>query len=486
MTTKYKTTILLFSLLVVVISCSKEFLTEPPRKATIDDLINNPEEGSIRVLASVYSKLYDWGLHSFSWIGVSSIASDDADKGSDPGDTGADKHELDDFTFTPSGISFNEIWINNFEGIGRANNAIDFFTDMDLPAAEKNRLIGEVKMLRAYYYWNLVRCFGGVPLVTKVLESSEEIETALNRASSEEIYAQIEQDLMDASAVLPSIITTDELGRVSSYAAKALLAKVYLYQQKWSDSKMMCDEVMAGGFSLLSDYAMIWREAGEFSNESIWEVNCIGTTPNKGIENYFVVQAPRGAGGLGWGFNSPSQDLVDAYEPGDLRKNATIITSGQTLWDGHITNPDAPNPYYNYKSYISKTMETFNGDDVQTNKNLRIIRYGEVLLISAEVENELGNLAAANAALNQIRQRAGLPGIHPADQDSMRLAIWNERRFEMAFEHDRLFDLRRTGRAGEVLRAHGKNYIDGKHDLFPIPQNQIELSGNRLKQNNGY
>lgn len=474
------------SLLIAFASCSKDFLDEPPRKDTIDDIINNPEEGAQRVIAAVYSKLYDWGLHSFSWIGLSSITSDDADKGSDPGDTGTDKHELDDWTFTPSGISFNEIWINNFEGIGRANYALRFIDEMELQTAEKERYLGEAKMLRAYFYWNLVRCFGGVPLVTEVLESSEEIDAAMQRASQEEIYAAIEQDLKDAADVLPATIPPSEYGRVSLYAAKGLLAKVYLYQEKWAASKQMCDEIEGGGFSLMDDYALIWREVGEFSSESIWEVNAIGTTPNKGIASYFVIQAPRGAGGLGWGFNTPSEDLVNAYESGDLRKDATIITSGQTLWDGFETNAAAPNAYYNYKSYVSKTMETFNGDDVNTNKNLRIIRYGEILLIRAEAENELGNLDQASADLNEIRNRAGLPNTTATDKTSMREAIWKERRVEMAFEHDRLFDLRRTGRAGEVLRAHGKNYIDGTHDLFPIPQAQIDLSNNRLTQNPGY
>jgi hypothetical protein len=478
--------IVIVALLIAAAACSEDFLNEPPRRDTIDDIISNPEEGAERTIAAVYNKLYDWGLHSFSWIGVTSIASDDADKGSDPGDTGADKHELDDWTFTPSSLSFNDIWISNFEGIGRATYAIRFVNQMDLPEAEKQRYIGEAKMLRAYFYWNLVRCFGGVPLITDVLESSEDIDAATQRASQEEIYAAIEQDLIDAAMVLPSDIPPSEYGRVSSYAAKGLLGKVYLYQQKWGESKQMCDDIKNGGFALMSDYAMIWREAGEFSEESIWEVNCIGTTPNLGINNYFVVQAPRGAGGLGWGFNTPTQDLVDAYEPGDVRKDATIITSGQTLWDGHVTNAAAPNLYYNYKSYVSKTMETFNGDDINSNKNLRILRYGEILLISAEVENELGNLAEADTVLNKIRVRAGLGKIHPVNKDLMREAIWNERRFEMAFEHDRLFDLRRTGRAGEVLRAHGKNYIDGKHDLFPIPQTQIDLSGNKLTQNPQY
>ena len=291
----------------------------------------------------------------------------------------------------------------------------------------------------------------------------------------------------DALTKLPATVSPAENGRVTKGAAQALLAKVSLYQQKWSQAKAMCDAIISGGqYSLMADYALIWREAGEFSSESIWEVNAIGTTPNKGIDGYFLVQAPRGAGGLGWGFNTPSQNLVDAYEPGDTRKAATIMQRGQTLWDGFVVNAGASNLYYNYKSYVSKTMETFDGDDVNTNKNLRIFRFGEILLIKAEAENELNDTTASKTALNQIRVRAGLLPINAISQTILRNNIYKERRVEMAFEHDRMFDLRRTGRAAVVLQAAGKPYISPKHDLFPIPQHEIDLSANSITQNPGY
>ncbi len=465
-------------------SCGKKFLEEPPRKVTINDLLNNPQDGAQRLVGAVYNKLYDWQQHSFSWIGITSITTDDADKGSEPGDTGADKHELDNWTFNPSSISFFEIWESNFQGIGRATYALKFLPEMNLSPAEKNRYMAEAHMLRAYFYFNLVRSFGGVPKIDRVLSSLEEIEVASVRAPSAEIYAFIESDLNAAIASLPVSVPAAERGRLTKGAAQALLAKVYLYQSKWSAAKSMADAVInSGQYSLMTDYAKIWREEGEFSSESIWEVNSIGTTPSKGIEGYFVVQAPRGGGGLGWGFNTPTSDLANAYEPGDVRKAATIIFSGQTLWDGFVTNPGAPNPMYNYKSYVSKTAETFNGDDWNSNKNLRILRYAEVLLIKAEAENELNNLSAAQSALDEVRNRASLANTTAATKDDLRNAIWRERRVELAFEHDRMFDLRRTGRAAAVLTAHGKPYSSPKHDLFPIPQRQIDLSNNKLVQN---
>ena len=467
-----------------VFSCGKKFLEEEPRTVSLEDLLKSPD-GAERMIAAVYNKLYDFGEHSFSWIGITSIASDDAEKGSDVSDAGADKDQLDNWTFTPSSLSFGEIWLNNFQGIGRATYALKYLPDMDVP--DKDRYIGEAKMLRAYFYWNLVRTFGGVPIITKVLESETEIESATTRASAEEVYAYIESDLLDAISKLPLTIPPAENGRVSKGAAQALLSKVYLYQKKWGQAKEMADAVIASNqYSLDPDYSKIWREVGEFSPESIWEVNAIGTTPNKGIENYFVVQAPRGDNGLGWGFNTPSPNLVSAYEPGDVRKAATIMFRGETLWDGFVVSPNATNAMYNYKSYVSKTMETYNGDDVQTNKNLRILRFGEILLIKAEAENELGNIEPAKEALNMIRARAGLEPTTANTQADLREAIYKERRVEMAFEHDRMFDLQRTGRAGEVLRALGKPYVDGKHNLFPIPQIEINLSNGKLAQNPGY
>ena len=466
-------------------SCSKSFLDEPPRTVTINDLLNS-KDGAQRIIGAVYNKLYDWENHSFPWIGVSSISSDDAEKGSSAGDGGGDKSELDGWLISPTNISFNEVWEGNFDGIGRACYAIKFLKDINVP--DKERYIGEAKFLRAYFYWNLLRVFGGVPKIDKVLTSQADIELASIRASADDIYAFIELDLREAIAKLPTTITNGERGRVSKFAAQAFLAKELMYQKKWGQSKSLCDEIInSNQFSLINNYALIWREQGEFSAESIWEINAIADNPAKGIQQYTEVQGMRGSGNgdFGWGFNVPSTDLVNAYEPGDLRKAATILVSGSTLWDGFVTSNTLPNPYYNYKAYVSRTAESY-FDRGQSNKNLRVFRYGEVLLMKAEVENELNDTTASKIALNQIRQRAGLGSINAINKTSMRNSIYKERRVEMAFEHDRMFDLRRTGRAAAVLQALGKPYISPKHDLFPIPQRQIDLSGNKIVQNFGY
>lgn len=468
------------------VSCKKNFLDEPPRVQTVKDYFSTTNQAAREMVNAIYNKLYAWETHSFSWMGMTEIASDNSEKGSDPGDTGADKDQLDGYFFSPTSISFGEVWNSNFEGIARANKAIEYIEKLDLPTAEKDRWIAEARFLRGYFYFNLVRSFGGVPKIDKVPVTEEEISNTYVRASADEIWDLIESDFQ-AALSLPSTQLVD-LGRGTSDAARAFLAKSALYRKNWSSTLAYCDDLInSGRYELMADYSHIWREIGEFSKESIWEVNCKGTDPQKGIIGYFVVQAPRsGARGLGWGFNTPSLDLVNAYEPGDVRKDATIITSGQTLWDGWETDPNHPNKHYNYKAYVSRIAESWGKGDNETTKNLRVIRYAEVLLMAAEAENELGNSSKACDYLNIVRKRAGLADFSSSDQSAVREAIWKERRVELAFEHDRTFDLRRQGRIGEVMRAHGKPFVDGKHELFPIPQRQIDLGEGKLIQNPGY
>ncbi len=464
----------------------KDFLEVKPQGELTPDYLSIDPEASEGIVTAIYNKMLDWNIHSFSWIGITSIASDDADKGSDPGDSGSDKNELDGFTFSATSGSFNDIWQGNYQGIARANQALTYLPNLTIDEATKTRLVGESSFLRAYFYFNLVRTFGGVPLITKVPDPTSEADLAAGRkrASATEIYALIEADLTTAVANLPEKGNTPA-GRATKGAAQALLAKVSMYQKKWDKVLELTNTIIAGGkYSLVEDYSTIWREVGENNAESIFEVQAQGTTPNKGINNYSTTQGVRGQ--WGWGFNTPSADLEKAYEAGDKRKDATFMYPGEVLWDGQRVSPTAPNRAYNQKAYVSRVAETYNGNDTETNKNMRILRFAEVLLMNAEAANELGQPANALISLNKVRVRAGLAALTTLPQTELRMKIWNERRVELAFEHDRMFDLRRQGRAGTVLRALGLPYVDGKHDLFPIPQVQIDLSGKALTQNPGY
>lgn len=479
-----------FLLVQLFYSCSDSFIdVEPTEEITIEDLSEyNNDKGAESFVTAIYSKFLDWDMSSFSWIGVTSIISDNADKGSSPGDTGGDKDVLDQLTFTATTPAFNEVWEAHFKVINRTNQALEIIPQLDgADDALRERLLAEAKFFRGFAYFNLVRMFGGVPLIDRVPEvGNENDETMLvTRVSEEEIYHFIENDLKEAAEVLPvkAEYSSENIGRASKGAANALLAKVYLYQEKWQEVVDQTEKI--DDYSLTPDYADIFRESGENNEESIFEIQGKGGDSQPGIQQYSEVQGARGAGGWGWGFNTPSQNLVDAFdaEGDNVRKEATIIItgSGGTLYDGRPVEDTWENPYYNYKAYDPIYL-----GDPSTNTNIRYLRYAEVLLMKAEALNELGSTPDALVNLNKIRNRVNLPEVNTSDQDNLRKAIWAERRLELAMEHDRWFDIVRTGQAEEAMAADGKNFEKGKHELFPIPDDFIRESKGTVEQNPGY
>ena len=468
---------------VTITGCADDFLDVASTDAVEGIEEFNNDEGAKSFVTAIYSKLLDWNVSSFSWNGVTSIASDDADKGSDPGDTGTDKLQLDNLTHDSSSISLLELFEGNYQGINRVNQALLFLPQLDQAnPALVARLTGEAKFLRALMYFNLVRIYGGVPIVDRVPSASEaDVEMTLRARSKQEVYDFIEQDLLAAIEALPEkgAYGAEDRGRASKGAARALLAKAYLYQQRWSDVIMQCEAI--NGYGLADDYAALWRESEENNIESIFEIQGFSGTPAKGIDGYSLTQGGRGTGGWGWGFNTPSVSLLNAYEPNDIRKEATIIFAGETLWDGRVVSPLAPNPRYNEKAYASYTMESYSGNDTQTSKNIRVLRYAEVLLMLAEARNETSG--DVTTPLNMVRNRANLGVTSATGQAALRLAIWQERRVELAFEHDRYFDLVRTGQAPAAFAAHGKTFIVGKHELFPFPLRFITEANGLTTQN---
>ncbi|MBN2745823.1 MAG: RagB/SusD family nutrient uptake outer membrane protein [Bacteroidales bacterium] len=476
-----------FILLIIsslIISCEKQLDVEPNDRMTEIDFLNNPENAE-SLINGIYNKQLDWNMYSFSWIGVTSITSDDADKGSTINDTGTDKKKLDELKWEASDISFQDIWKSRYDGIYRANVAIHYLEQLSLDESTKNRLLGEAKFLRALFYFDLVRCFGGVPIVTSMIDinDNQTINSVIFvRKSQQETYQQIEADLLDAIQKLPlkSEYASTDLGRATKGAAQGLLAKAYLYQQKWSNAAFMAGEVInSNQYQLMADVSHVWREIGENGSESLYEVQA---TLTKGIQSYTDVQGPRGTPDLGWGFNTPSLSLVNSFDTNDLRLKAAVMFVPSTLWDGYQTSTSWTNPRYNYKAYQSSIAESWNGNKSETAKNLRILKFSDIILIKAESELQLGNQSEALGLINSLRFRAGLP-----DRNSITLQdIYNERRWEMAMEHDRWFDLVRTGQAKTAMAADGKTFIEGKHELFPIPSEQIIASGGLLTQNFGY
>jgi hypothetical protein len=308
-----------------------------------------------------------------------------------------------------------------------------------------------------------------------------------------DVYNLIEQDLTDAIAVLPekSQYATADLGRVTKGAARGLLARAYLAQGDFVNTEKYALEVInSGQYALLANYAQIFRIAGEHSSESVFEIS--STTGTLNSSQYNQVQGVRGTPNLGWGFNRPSDNLVSSFEQADPRRDATILYPGEVLPDGSAIiqdNPDIVNERYNQKAWVPLAPS---GDNFEGQGNLRLIRYADVLLMAAEALNENGNPTQALVYLNMVRARARgtsmtiLPNVTTTDKNALRTRIWNERRSELAMEQQRWFDLLRQGRAASVMQAVGKNFVIGKHELFPIPQVEIDLSSGNLQQNPGY
>lgn len=501
---------LVLTAVLLTASCQKSFLDVPVQGQATTATDPNL---AVNLVTGVYNSLYNseafggagGDVHGISFIAATNIISDDADKGS----TASDQPpigDIDNFTLTPTNNFVAALWNGYYSGISRTNQALAALETSSLDAKTKSQLIGEVRFIRGYYYFNLVRFFGGVPKVVRVPKDAQDANTDpafQTRASVDTIYNVITQDLQFAAANLP-LRAQAAVGHANKGAAQALLAKTYLYRKNWQQVQSLTQEVITSGqYSLVPDYTTIWRYVGNNNSESIFETQS-GTFNNGDIAvgGYCTWQGPRVGGKGGWtdkgfGFCTPSQDLVNAYEAGDKRKASTIIMIdnsgkhvGTVLYDGfRIPSSDSvQNLYYNYKAYASEnpSIEPYLGNRDKKQKNVRLLRYADVLLMNAEANNELGQPATAIINLNLIRTRAGLPNTKAASQTDVREAIWKERRIELAMEHDRFFDLVRTGRAAQVMKAAGKNFVVGKHELLPIPSLQIELSGQKLTQNNGY
>ncbi|WP_069659282.1 RagB/SusD family nutrient uptake outer membrane protein [Arcticibacter eurypsychrophilus] len=500
--------------LIVLSGCSKDFLEVSPQGQLTEDQVLKDPNAANQLVGGVYSTLYFGGFDNttvgFLFECLNDMASDDTDKGSSPSDFSAGG-EIDNFTVTANNFVLNNIWQGHYSAINRANKAIDVLTQSTFDEGVKNTLIGEVRFLRGIYYFNMVRCFGGVPKVIRTPDPSEgnsdEFQT---RSTKEEIYQVILDDLQFAADNLPEKGST-EVGRATKGAAQSYLAKVYMYQKNWAKVLENTTAVInSGRYNLVNDYSLIFREnavgndGGNNNVESIFEVQTgINLGENAVSLLYSNGQGPRSKGGwndLGFGINTPSSDLANAYEANDKRRAASIIfinptvihkdggnplNVGTVLWDGFRipTQDSVENERYNYKAFHSSLKESpqvSNNKDSKP-KNIRLMRYADVLLMYAEAQANLGNSGEAEAKLKLVRNRAGLVTVAGTVAN-----IWNERRVELAMEQDRFFDLVRQGRAGTVLRAKGKAFVDGKNELFPIPQAQRDLSAGRLTQNPGY
>ncbi len=491
----------------------KKFLDVPRQGSyTADDYPYPGGSGPYdQFIFGAYNDLRSYNVHVSGFVVATSIRSDDADKGSTPSDGGSDVITMDNFPVLPNNGLCNALWTGYYGLINKCNSAIaNIDTNRNIVATDAIKLQSkaEVRFLRGYAYFMMVRFFGGVPKIDTVYADVAST-PVLARSTAQEIYAFIEEDLNFAKDNLPlQWDRTKFPGRLTKGAADGLLAKVYLTQKKWGQAVAEAQAVMnSGQYDLSVPYSTIFSEEGENSRESIFEVQATASpsVPQANGIQYASIQGVRGPNNwnLGWGWNTPSVYLENAYETGDPRKARTIFySSTSTVTNTSIFGETAPvfptqvpNERYNQKVLGSPSLRSSISKGCWW-MNVRLLRYADVVLMYAEAANELGgdaNIAAARTALNSVRARARkgaatgvLPDITVTTQDDLREAIRRERRVELAMEHDRFFDLVRWGIAAQVLNASGKpNFSDARDVLLPIPQAQRDLNS-KLTQNPGY
>jgi hypothetical protein len=380
----------------------------------------------------------------------------------------------------------------NYTGITRANYILENKDNIDFIG--KDHIIAEAKFLRAYYYFELVKYFGDIPLI---IDKRIGIEEALQipRSPKAEVYAQIEKDFSEAAQVLNPMAS--QKGRATKGAALAFLGKVYLYQNKFSEASSTFDEVINSGiYSLIPNYNDLFSVANENNSETIFDVQytgleggsygcliCLEGNAAVGFQGIRQYNGP--VYGDGNSYNLPTQALYDAFSSIDPRRGATILDIEAFI----AAQPDASSityaqgagghtGFYNNK-YIKRQGEIGLPDnDLTSPVNYRVMRYADVLLMAAEAHYQTGNTSKAQQLVNQVRVRAGVPGLAVNSIN----VIYKERRFELSGEGLRFFDLVRTGQAADFIQG----FIPGKHEVFPIPQVEIDLAGGSWPQNSGY
>ena len=399
--------------------------------------------------------------------------------------------KIDDMIHNPINDQLESTWKWMYEGINRANYLVENKDKVEF--TRKAELYGEVHFLRAYYYFELVKIFGGVPLFTESRLTAGDSGT-LTRATAAEVYAQIEADLQAAIAALPAEKSLD--GRATSFTAHALLGKVYLYQDKFDEAANIL-EPLVGLYSLVPDQQNIFLPSGQNGPEAVFEVQYSknsnwwdwgfpqGSEGNFGIIHHGIRGYNGSVYAQGWSFNVPTQDLYDAYADGDSRRDVAIldIQAWADATGAEFTEGYEHTGYFNHK-YIPRAGASAAQTELNYEMNYRAIRYADVLLMAAEANNRKASADDAKAQnyLNQVRARAFGNSSQASTSTGATLTqeIWDERRLELAMEGHHFFDLVRTGQAASKISG----FVAGKHDVFPIPQTEIDISG--LTQNSGY
>ncbi len=483
--------------IVFLFACQKDLLEKSPIIGVTEDNFYKTEADAISAVNGAYAALQFEMTPAghFRWF-WGDVMSDDTEKGGSGANDQPNLAALENFQ-GPTNTDFLESeWAANYEGIYRANVVLERVPPIEMDETKKAQILGEARAIRAWFHYLQVTIFGDIPLVDHVLAPSE---YTIGKNPAAEVWAFIEQDLIQAIADLPlkSEYPIADLGRITKGTAQGLLVKTYLFQSKWAEAKAVAEDLInSGEYSLVGNYNQIFTESGENNAESIFEIQYMNASGgnwgrNNANEGSFSNVFQRARGQFeGFGFNLPTQDFVDEFfKEGveDPRLKATVFRDGDLMGDRGFFSKEAtgfPHEYYPKKFFNNKSEEAPFGDPVPNGgTNDRVIRYADVLLMHAEAAFQVGDETAAKTSLNQVRRRVNMREVATTG-NALLEAIYHERRVELGLEGHRFFDLVRTNRAATVLGPLG--YRDEVHRVLPIPDSQIQASNGSLTQNPGY
>jgi hypothetical protein len=500
---KLKINYFLFTLSVILVStaCKKEFVDVEPKGQFLSENYYSNEDQAYGGLVGVYDVLRKNSGGFENMITMMNAGSDDQLAGGGSETDGAGIQGFSNYTLNPNTIPAS-FWNDHYQGVFRANILLSKLPNTEMSATLKARFGAETKALRAFYYFNLVRMFKNVPLILEPLTASTMYD--VKQAPPAEIYTQIEKDLTEAIAVLPGTIAPAESGRFTKVAAKALLGKVYLYENKGALAAAQFAEVNGTpgtvtqyGNRLLPNFSDLWVVSNKFNAESILEVGHSsvgnsdwgwwGSSRDEG-NTVNVMVGPRSyskpAGSpapdlpSGWSFNVFTQNFYDVIKS-DPRFNATLFdlkaleAAGQASYIGGYQNTG-----YFLNKFLPRQADVRTGGgalELNYRQDSYIIRLADTYLMEAEALGGTGS--RAQALLDAVRARVGLASV-PVSMAAIKL----ERRLELAGEGHRFFDLVRWGDAASALASRG--FKANKNEIFPIPAR--ELLGTKLVQNPGY
>jgi len=484
-------------LIVILASCKKDFLSIYPENALNEGNFYNSEKEYILLANGCYLGMRNYEKEQH-WV-MAELPSDNGSFQYNNVSGEPSKGVIDQLLFASNNIIYSQFWNFSYSGITNCNKLI---AEIDRPGVVwskeslKSRSAGEAYFLRSLYYFNLVRQFGGVPLVLTPITSNEAV--GIKRATEDQVYQQIVADLKEAVARFDAAKDVEENGRANLGAANALLGKVYLTMHKYAEAETILKSVIdSKKYDLLPNYADVFNPSKKDYKESIFAIQYSENTVE--LSNRFIFWfAPWNSAGavtkrpnisiISGGWNQPTDDLINAFETGDKRKNVSIGIYNGKDWDGIVRAIP----------YCAKYFPPLSAPDDRSGDNLPVIRYADVLLMYAEVLNELGRTADALPYVQQVRNRAGLTNILAGySKESLSDLIAKERQVEFCFENQRWYDLKRTGKAIAVLTAHGLREKAKRQYLFatafqvapykllaPLPETQVVI--NQLQQNPGY